>query len=320
MNPICLSAMQAEHAQRRPIRRRRRARRVVVAVVALGCALAFAGPASARGQSPAPRATTAAVDAETQARDAERDEAVAAALVAALEQELGGRRIRLRLEPARVGIASVRDRVVEGRGDVSIGEGDEWLGLRYRVLYDAMMGTTGYPELHIGGMETGGRVLPNDATLVSALDDRVLDLLAEEFGRQQARMQLDRIVTVETGSRYLRIDAEGLVDFGRDGTAPVRVEGLYDRADGTWLRVAYALEPSADAGRTAASAADGSGGGSGGGAVAPGAQDAPWPALRPVSPTAAPTAAQPGSRPGAPPAAEPVPPPTPAPRAPADGG
>jgi len=303
--------MQPEHAHTRPIRRRRRTRRVVVTLFALGCAVAFAGVAPARAQSPAPRTVTASpVDAQAQARDAERDEAVAAALVAALEQELGGRRIRLRLEPARIGIASVRDRVVEGRGELSIGDGEEWLGLRYRVLYDAVMGTTGYPELHIGGMETGGRILPNDATLVSALDGRVLDLLAEEFGHQQARMQLDRIVTVETGSRYLRIDAEGLVDFGRDGAAPVRVEGLYDRAGGDWLRVAYVLEPSADAGSTAPMTPGGSGSGTA-------EHDAP----RLAPPTASRSSPRSSSRSPAPePAAQPAPLPTPAPGDAADGG
>lgn len=209
-----------------------------------GCVIALAGALPVVAQAPASRpAPTAPAEALAQARDAQRDEAVAAALVAALEQELGGRRIRLRLEPASVGVASVRDRVVEGRGAVSIGDGDDWLGLRYRVLYDAVMGATGYPELHLGGLDEGGRVLPNDATLIAELDRRVLTQVDEEFGHQQARMQLDRIVTVETGTRYLRIDAEGLVDFGRDGSAPVRVEGLYDRLDQGWLRVAYALDP-----------------------------------------------------------------------------
>ncbi len=215
---------------------------------ALSCAVAIAGPlpAQSRPAATTPSNNAAPLDVQTRVRDAQRDEAIAGALVAALEQELGGRRIRLRLDPAQVGIASVRDRVVEGSGAVLIGDGEEWIGLHYRVLYDAVMGTTGYPELHLGGMDTGGRVLPNDASLVSALDGRVLDLVALEFGHQQARMQLDRIVTVETGSRYLRIDAEGMVDFGRDGTAPVRVEGLFDRIVGDWLRVAYALQPMAD--------------------------------------------------------------------------
>lgn len=243
-----LSTLRPEHARSGPSLEARAAdsRRGLVAgsLFAFGCVIALAGASPAYAQAPAARpAAAAVVDAQTQARDAQRDEAVAAALVAALEQELGGRRIRLRLDPAKVGIASVRDRVIEGHGAVSIGDGDDWLGLRYRVLYDAMMGSTGYPELHLGGMDAGSRILPNDSGLVSALDTRVFDLMAAEFGHQRARMQLDHIVTVETGRRYLRIDAEGMVDFGPDGTAPLRVEGLYDRIDGDWLRVAYALEP-----------------------------------------------------------------------------
>lgn len=237
-----LPAVLPDRMPRRPRRRRGRARRLAATLVAFGCAVAFTAPAPA--QAPVRQtATASSIDARAQARDAARDEAVAAALVAALEQELGGRRIRLRLEPPSVGIASVRDRMIEGRGAVSIGDSEEWLGLHYRVLYDAVMGTSGYPELHIGGQETGGRVLPNDAALVGDLDERVLALLSEEFGHQHARMQLDHIVTVAHGDRYLRIDAEGLVDFGRDGNAPASVEGLYDRAAGEWLRVAYALEP-----------------------------------------------------------------------------
>ncbi len=206
------------------------------------CVLAWAAPSMAAAQS-APSRGLDPADAVLQTRDAQRDEAVAAALGAALEQELGGRRVQMRLQPAKVGMASVRDRLVEGDGAVQIGDSEEWLGFRYRVLYDAVMGNTGYPELHIGGVGMEGRILPNDAGLVRELDERVLALVADEFGHQQARMQLDHIVTVETGSRFLRIDAEGLVDFGPQGTAPARVEGLYDRVSGDWLRVAYALEP-----------------------------------------------------------------------------
>lgn len=287
---------------------------LAASLYAFGGMFASAGASPAHAQPPAPRPAAAAADTHTQARDAQRDEAVAAALVAALEQELGGRRIRLRLDPANVGIASIRDRMIEGRGTVSIGDGDDWLGLRYRVLYDAMMGTTGYPELHLGGMEAGSRVLPNDAALVSALDGRVLDLLAQEFGHQQARMQLDRILTVETGSRYLRIDAEGMVDFGRDGTAPVRVEGLYGRIDGDWLRVAYALEPGADADADAnAGTGTGSGSGAASNAGAPGAgSDSDGVEAG----TSRPGPAPPGSRP----VARPAPLSAPVPRAAADGG
>jgi hypothetical protein len=57
------------------------------------------------------------------------------------------------------------------------------------------------------------------------------------------RLQLDEITTLETGQRYLRIDAQGIADFGREGSTPARVDALYDRKDKSWLRVNYELGP-----------------------------------------------------------------------------
>ena len=43
------------------------------------------------------------------------------------------------------------------------------------------------------------------------------------------------------GGRLLRINAEGIADFGLDGSTPVRIEALYDRVAGAWQRVNYDL-------------------------------------------------------------------------------
>ena len=59
------------------------------------------------------------------------------------------------------------------------------------------------------------------------------------------RLQLDHITTVEAGSRYLRINANGIADFGAEGTSPARIEALYDRRGKAWLRVNYELGPGA---------------------------------------------------------------------------
>lgn len=169
------------------------------------------------------------------------DSVVAASLVGALSEQLGGRAVKIKLEHIDVQVTSLRDRLVSGQGELQIDTAQDWIGFRFSTLYDAIFENAGYPELSIGTVGPGGRPLPNDSKLVRELDDRVVTMLGEEFGYQQVRLQLDRIDTVEAGARYLRIDANGIADFGLDGTAPTHVEALYDREQGAWLRVTYTL-------------------------------------------------------------------------------
>src|SRR5690606_28844712 len=96
-----------------------------------------------------------------------------------------------------------------------------------------------------GGVTSKERDLPNDPMLVRQLDERVVERLGQEFAEQTVRLQLDRIRTVQAGSHYLRIDASGIADFGPEGTSSARIEALYDRRDGAWLRVDYERGPGA---------------------------------------------------------------------------
>lgn len=175
------------------------------------------------------------------------DGVVAASLVAALSEQLGGRPVKVRLDRVDVAVSGMRDRSVRGQGQLQIEGTSDWLGFRFTTLYDAFLQSAGYPELSIGGAGPGGRAVPNDSRLVRDVEDRVVDRLASEFGSQKVRLQLDRIDTLESGNRYLRIDAEGIADFGLDGTAPAKIEALYDRIRNEWLRVSYSLDGAGDA-------------------------------------------------------------------------
>ncbi len=195
----------------------------------------------AEGPKPAMHAAKPAKDALARERET-LDGVVAASLVGALSEQLGGRPVKIKLKHVDVQVTSLRDRLVSGQGEVQIDTAQDWIGFRFSTLYDAIFENAGYPDLSIGTVGPGGRTLPNDSKLVRELDDRVVTMLGEEFGYQQVRLQLDRIDTVEAGSRYLRIDANGIADFGLDGTAPTRVEALYDREQKAWLRVTYTLD------------------------------------------------------------------------------
>jgi hypothetical protein len=171
--------------------------------------------------------------------------AVAGVLIAALTEQFGGRSVSIMLDKVNVLPASIRDRTVSGEGRARI-EGDEdWIGFRFNTLYDTTFNSAAYPDITIGGVTGGERDVPNDTALVRELDDRVVERLGQEFSGQVVRLQLDRISTVEAGSRYLRINASGIADFGAEGTSPAQIEGLYDRRGKTWLRVNYELGPGA---------------------------------------------------------------------------
>ena len=202
---------------------------------------AIAAAPAAPKPNPATARLAAAQERET------LDSVVAASLVGALSEQLGGRAVKLRLGRVDVQTTSLRDRRVSGQGEVQIGNAEEWIGFRFVTLYDAILESAGYPDLDIGTAGSAGKSVPNDAALIRELDDHVVAKLGEEFGGQRVRLQLDRIATIEAGPRYSRIDATGIADFGPDGTAPVRVEGLYDRIDKAWLRASYTLDEAADA-------------------------------------------------------------------------
>lgn len=193
--------------------------------------------------SPQPPAPVA--ERQASSGDEALDNAVAAVVVAALTEQLGNQAIAVRLDSIDVRISSLRDRAVSGEGRMRVGDDPDWIGFRYRTVYDTTFGSAGYPELTIGGVGAGEREVPNDAMLVAQLDARITAELDKQFGAGSARLQLDRISTVEAGKRFLRISATGMADFGLNGTTPIRIESLYDTAKLAWQRVDYGLGASA---------------------------------------------------------------------------
>lgn len=171
--------------------------------------------------------------------------AVAGVLIAALGEQFGGRPVSIMLDRVSVQPASIRDRAVSGEGRARIDGDQDWIGFRFSTLYDVTFNSAAYPDITLGGIASGERDIPNDTALVRELDDRVVERLGQEFSGQVVRLQLDRITTVEAGSRYLRINANGIADFGAEGTSPARIEALYDRRGKAWLRVNYELGPGA---------------------------------------------------------------------------
>lgn len=229
------------HARRADIGRVGRRLRREAWCVCLCCLLAAAAPAFAQSTPAAPAPAGSAAAAQATSGDEAMDNAVAAVVVAALAEQLSTADIAVNIDSFDVAIASVRDRTVSGLGRLRVGDDSDWIGFRYSTTYDTTFSSAGYPQIVIGGVSAGEREVPNDSTLVQELEDRVGRELDAQFGERAARLQLDSIRTVEGGQRLLRVSAQGLADFGRNGSTPVRIEGLYDRIAGAWQRVNYEL-------------------------------------------------------------------------------
>ena len=214
-------------------------RNTLANVVVLACACA-AGNAAAQGPAAVPL-TANTVGPRRSVVDSHETigNAIAGALVNALSEQLGGRAVDMKLDAIEVKPVSVSERAVSGTGSLRIQGDDDWVGFRFQVLYDSQRGSTGYPQVGIGGVAAGERDIPNDGLLVQKLDAEVVGALTREFRQPSVRLQLDRINTVQAGSRYLRINADGIADFGRDGSTDAKIEALYDRFSGQWLRVHY---------------------------------------------------------------------------------
>ena len=223
-------------------------RRIHVVIVLLACSCAVGSAACQVGskaigwESTGASASSHAAGAESQ--DA-LNNAVAGPLIIAISQQLGGRAVDLRLDTVEVEEmdaweTSVPDRVVSGTGSLRIDGDKAWMGFRFHVPYDARLGKAGYPEVTLGGVAAGERNVPNDAQLVQQLEARMVAALSKQFRQQSVWLQLDRIATVEGGSHYLAINADGIAHLGDEST-DMMIDALYDRSSGQWLRLHYGL-------------------------------------------------------------------------------
>lgn len=180
--------------------------------------------------------------------------AVAAVVIGALGERFSGGPVAVKLDTVDVEASSIRDRVVSGEGRMQVDGDPEWVGFRYRTLYDTFEGSAAYPRLVLGSAPDAARRIDNDAALLASLDTAVAGRLALEFEGQSVLLRLDDVTTAEAGTRFLRLDGRGVATFAGEGGTPARVDALYDRREGRWRHVDYELGPSAAVGEPGAEA------------------------------------------------------------------
>lgn len=228
----------------------RRLKLLLLAMLTMGasCALAQAGEVAA-----ARTADTSPTPSSSMPSPADEQvlAAVAAVLVATFGAELDGDMLELKLGDAAVTVEGPREHVVQGAGALRFGDGkgDDWLAFRYQTRYDPLFSSAGYPQVSLGGNGQGAdeRFIPNDARLLAELEARVGADLEALPGAGRVFLQLDEVSSLQSGTRFLHIEARGLADFGPGGRTGAQVDALYDLHAGAWLTIAHELAPNIQA-------------------------------------------------------------------------
>ncbi|MFP7721508.1 hypothetical protein [Lysobacter sp. A3-1-A15] len=168
------------------------------------------------------------------------DATVAAALIGAVAGQFDEKDVEVRLIDVDVEDASLRDRQLIGRGELRLGDSDEWIAFGFEALYDTVESVVSYPRLTVGEGATADPV-SLDASIARTLGDRAETALTNEFSQQPVSLTLEDVRSIDAGGRYLRVEASGTADFGREGNAAAQVHGLFDQQKDRWVRVSYEL-------------------------------------------------------------------------------
>ncbi len=168
------------------------------------------------------------------------DAAVAAALIGAIANQFGTRKVEVKLDRIDTEPVNLIDLRVRGEGRLRIADDDEWLPMEFGALYDSVAASVAQPRLTVGGAGEASEVSPASA-LGRSLAQQASARLHDEFAQQPVHLHLDRISQLAAGKRYLRLEGVGAVDFEAQGSSVAVVRGLYDRNRDEWLQVAYEL-------------------------------------------------------------------------------
>lgn len=215
--------------------------RSLIAAVLVTCGLL---PSSAlAGDKSSFEIQARALDIRPQSRieaDQAMDGAVAASVIGTISSQFGDRAIAVKLDQVAVQPISIRDRTVRGEGRLQIGNDTAWIPFQFDVLYDTREASATQPAITLGDAPAAHEIAL-ESTVARELDRLVDAALADEFVQQPVQLVVERVTTADAGQRYLRVEALGIADFAAEGSTPARVQALYDRRTGEWVRLDYEL-------------------------------------------------------------------------------
>lgn len=222
-------------------------RALAMLITALGCGLAVT--ASAQTVHSVSDPVVAAAENRTPQSRVEGvqaiNDALAAALVGAIATQFDKRLIEVKLDRVESTLAGLVQRELHGNARMRIGNDAPWIPVTFTALYDTSSGTVGFPSLVLGA-DGPGHALPVDDRLSRQLADEVHARLGSEFSGQAVHFRIDQAKVVEVGHHFLQLDANGVADFGVEGTTTAVINALYDPDTQRWIHLSYELGPAAN--------------------------------------------------------------------------
>lgn len=220
---------------------------LILLIIVSGSGLAHAASARPGNDTTGPIVATAVGSApQSRAEGAQAiDDALAAALVGAIATQFDERIIEVKLDHVESTLAGFLQRDLHGNARLKIGRDGAWIPVSFTALYDTSDGTVGFPSLVLGA-DAPGQVVPADDRITRQLASEVDARLRTEFTSQDVRFKIDQARVVHLGGRFLQLDANGVADFGVEGTTTAIINALYDPDTGRWIQLSYELGPAAN--------------------------------------------------------------------------
>lgn len=220
---------------------------LTVFIIVSACGLAVTASARSGNDAPGSIVATAAGGAPQSRGEGVQaiDDALAAALVGAIATQFDERTIEVKLDHVESTLAGFLQRDLHGNARLKIGRDGAWIPVTFSALYDTSDGTVGFPSLVLGA-DAPGQVLPADDRITRQLATEVDARLGNEFTTQDVRFKIDQARVVHVGGRFLQLDANGVADFGVEGTTTAIINALYDPDTRRWIQLSYELGPAAN--------------------------------------------------------------------------
>lgn len=169
------------------------------------------------------------------------DAAVAAALIGAIGEQFGERRIDVKLQRLDSEHVNLIDSRLTGVGELRLGPDSDWIPVQFAALYDSVGEVVSQPRLTIGRDDTPAQTLQHDSALARSLNSEVQRRMNGEFEQQRVSLMLDGVTVRPLDARFSRLQATGMAGFGNEGTAQAAIQAVYDNQSQEWVQVNYEL-------------------------------------------------------------------------------
>lgn len=204
--------------------------------IALGATLALSAPSDASAQP----ITRTSLD-ETRLDPDALEQAALGGLRASAEALSGGRSVLVEIVDLRVMPASLASVDVDGVGRLRVEQG-EWIPLRFTGAYDLQDESLLDLRVMPLASKSIGAAATLDSTVIERVNGQVASRILAEFPDQPVEIAFIDLQPINDARGHVAFHGTGLVDFDREGAAPVAFTALMDRATGLVVSMDYQLD------------------------------------------------------------------------------